>query len=105
MRSLFAVTLAPAIWILFFLVVYVFEIMGCRFELDRGLIAGVGLTVSALTILAIIVVAVFAWRRWRRNPRDGTESFLGQIGFLLCLSSLVATIWVALPIFLVPACM
>lgn len=96
--------LPPILWLAFFLIVYIFEIMGCRFALGAGPILAVNGIVTVLTLAAVCAVAWMSWRRHQRLPEGEPSAWLARLSLLLCGTTLIATVWVGLPLLLVPPC-
>jgi hypothetical protein len=104
MPTLLAALLPPILWMAFFLIVYVFEILGCRYALDGGVIVAVNGAVTLATVAAILTVGGLAWVRSRRLRPETPGGWLAHLSLLLSGTTLVATLWVGLPLLVVPPC-
>ena len=90
-------TLAPEIWMLHFLVVYVLATMACEVLAPATAIA----TAAALAVYA--GTALLDGRRMRAAPGD-TELFVSRTNLLVCALAALGTLWVAYPAFVLPPC-
>ncbi|MFA7429768.1 MAG: hypothetical protein WCZ23_06405 [Rhodospirillaceae bacterium] len=104
MPTLLAALLPPILWMAFFLIVYVVEALGCRYALDGGVILALNGAVTVATVAAIVVIAGLAWVRTRRLPPETPGGWLAHLSLLLSGTTLVATLWVGLPLLVVPPC-
>lgn len=105
MPTLILAAAPPTVWMAYFLVVYIFEIMACKFVLGSGPVLAVGLGATTLALGGLALLAGLAWRRKATLPAGGTEAWLARISLLLCVTTAVATVWVGLPLLLVPGCL
>lgn len=105
MPTLILTALPPALWMAFFLGVYIFEIMACKFVLGADMVLLVNGLVTLATLIGLGLLAGLAWHRLRRMPAGHPEAWLARISLLLCLTTTVATVWVGLPLLLVPGCL
>lgn len=89
--------LAPAVWLAHFTFVYVVASVAC----ERLAMATATATLAALAVYA--GAALTDWRRLRR-PADPPNRFVSRTHLALCALSALATLWVAYPAFVLPAC-
>ncbi|QKT04664.1 hypothetical protein HUS23_13020 [Ectothiorhodospiraceae bacterium 2226] len=121
-ERLLGMVLGPILWAVHFLFVYIFQAVGCSLGLHRHDVLGLNLVDAVLlagsAVLMALVVAgavrsLLAWRRYR--PSAGHEAldaaegaagqrraFMARVAFTLFLLSLLAMIWVTVPIVLLP---
>lgn len=124
--SLWTLILAPTVWALHFLFIYIFAAVLCAKAPDGadvllGLDAvRLGVLVATLVALAAIAAAgTLSWRRWRHgatadqthpfavHDADTVESrrrFMAYSAVLLAGLSIVAVIYQALPALLIATC-
>lgn len=102
---------APVLWSLYFLAVYITAAVRCAASEAPG--SGIGAIRIAIAVLALLTIGAIgvaardAWRRWRAagggwpphgdDSRQSRRQFLALAALLLCGLSVVATIYVALP--------
>lgn len=116
-ESLWMLTVGPAIWAAHFLLSYVTAAIWCARVVGRGgALEGVRIAVAGYTVLALIGIGASTWRGYRQHrfgratvPHDfdtaaDRHRFLGFATLLLGGLSLVATIYVALPILFIGSC-
>lgn len=122
-NSLFSIIVGPMVWAVHFLIVYITTAIACAkgiFDLQVLGMTLIPLTVAAATLIAAALIIdgiVLAYRRWRGSPgarpempphdRPGEQSryrFMAYAGLLLSGLSLVATLWVALPVLFIDSC-
>lgn len=112
LKRLLTLVGAPLIWFVHFVVCYVIVSLVCAAQLTEARAIGLNaaeLGVAAATLLAgalIVAIAVAKLRRWRdpagADPEIGR--FFAISTLLLCAISLLALLWVAFPISLLPTC-
>lgn len=96
-----SLALAPAVFTLHFLALYVLVSLAC----PAGLAALVRPGVIAATLAALAFYALFARASRRRYPAaDETPAFVARVNVLVSALSAVASLWLALPAFLVAPC-
>jgi hypothetical protein len=98
---------APAVWLAHFTAVYVLLSLACRSGASEsgtsGLVQG---GVAIATALAVVLLVAIGWRAYSRSraePRD-TDGFIERVTLLAAGLSALATLWVAYPAFVLPAC-
>jgi hypothetical protein len=104
MPTLLAALVPPILWMAFFLIVYVVEALGCRTALDGEVIVAVNGAVTVATVAAIAAVGGLAWVRSHRLRPETPGAWLAHLSLLLSGTTLVATLWVGLPLLVVPPC-
>jgi hypothetical protein len=111
--ALVAAILAPLVWMLHLLAVYVLAAYACALSPASGertsasiIVPGtVAATVAALAVLAGLGVYCYRW--WPppdSSPRASLAPFLSAVAVLLGVISALAIMWVAAPALLTPAC-
>lgn len=90
-------TLAPAVWLAHFTFVYVVASVAC----ERLAMATAAATLAALAVYA---GAALTDRRRLHDPANGPSRFVARTHLALCALSALATLWVAYPAFVLPAC-
>ena len=102
--------LAPAIWLVYFNVVYVLLSLACSTEVSGRTFLGMGVVpagVAIATVAALALIAAGAWgdlRRLRAAGGGSTPLFVARASALLAALSALAVIWVAYPAFMLPPC-
>lgn len=98
------------VWGVHFMFVYVFTALACarRFHdlswLGTSLVVwGVGIATLA-AVAGILAFSLPAWLSHRRPGDRGTHGFLDWMTIAFGMLSLLAVLWVALPVLLVPIC-
>jgi hypothetical protein len=102
---------AFSVWMLYFMVIYAAHSVGCA----RGWLlqdAGLGLNALSFALAALTLAAAgsIAWmaRGARSVARDtdtvGTTRFAARLALLASAVAIVSTLWVGLPVALVPSC-
>ncbi|MGZ8972715.1 hypothetical protein [Methylomagnum sp.] len=98
----------PIVWGAHFLFVYVFSALAVARQfhgvswLGAGLVSwAVGLA-TVLAVAAIVALVFPAWRRVRERPGHGTAAFLSWMTVAFGGLALLAVLWVALPVLLIP---
>lgn len=98
----------PIIWAAHFLFVYVFTALAGarRFHNANGLgaspVTWAVLLATLLAVAGIVMMVLPAWRRIRERPDYGTTAFLSWMTVAFGGLALLAVLWVALPVLLVP---
>ena len=114
-RSLWHMILAPTIWAMHFCMTYgVTAIVCAKTGLDIGILRIVLLVLSGVAVLLIGVTGWLAWRQWDytedwdyEHAGDRVEDrreFLGHVGFLLSVISLIGVVYVTLPALFAGSC-
>ena len=114
-RSLWHMILAPTIWAVHFCATYGTTAIFCaKTEIDTDVLRIALLALSAVALLLIGVTGRRAWRQWDytddwdyEHAGDNVEDrreFLGHVGFLLSVISLIGVVYVTLPALLVGSC-
>lgn len=114
-ESLWTLFTAPVVWAAHFLFCYVLAAVSCA----KGGTSGFGLvqvSIAAATLAAAVMILVSAWLAWRQwgfgthdpphddpTPHD-RRRFQGFATLLLSGLSLVAVLYVALPLFFIRNC-
>lgn len=116
--DLWRVILAPVIWAVHFLFVYVFAAIWCE-KLGRAAgLSQVQIAVGAATVLALAGIALVTRHLWAVRARSLTDNdfdfehnspeerhrFLSHVALMLCALSAVAVIYVAIPAFYLTSC-
>lgn len=117
--SLLGMVGAPIIWAVHFVTVYVLVSFACAFGFSGGRILGIGAVpflIGVVTLIAVVFIALLTrlgYRRWRQTEADrrrmdpdlwARRRFMALTALLLSGLSLIATIWVAVPAFLMDPC-
>jgi hypothetical protein len=120
--SLFSIIVGPLVWAVYFLTVYIITAIACTKKFFYLQIFGIGVVPAGVTLATLMAAglildgAIVALRRWRHprgtaplppHDRDSIQSrrrFMAYAGFLLCMLSLIATLWVALPFLFMTSC-
>jgi hypothetical protein len=108
-------TIGPfAVWMVYFIVVYAAVSIGCAFGYANTSIAGINvisLGAAIITLLTVLAILPFGWlgyRGWQRaHTRDAEGERMGfaaVVTLLVSALSLLATIWVGLPVFMLAPC-
>jgi hypothetical protein len=120
----FSIIAAPVVWSAYFLVVYVANAIACAKGLTDARIAGINavdLIVAASTAVTLGLLLALAWVSWVRfkplmDARDnihehdrelsikGRRRFMALAGLLQAALAILATVYVGLPVLLVPKC-
>lgn len=112
-ESLAGMIIAPLLWALHFVLVYGLVAIGCAFGLDRVVMR---IAVGILTVLAlagIVGVGVGNRQRWQAAKAEERESgeerprpehFLALNAVTLAGLFFIATVWVTMPVYLLPLC-
>ena len=113
--SLWRITLGPLIWALHFVACYAATAVWCAKA--GGDLGPLRIGIAALTVLSLAGILWVAWRSWKQwdylddhdyaHDRDTTEDrheFLGHAAFLLCIVSIIGTVYTALPALFVATC-
>lgn len=90
-------TLAPAVWLVHFTFVYVVASVACERLVPAAAVA------TAAALLVFFATALLDYRRWRRLG-SGPQAFVSAASVLVCALAAVATLGVAYPAFILPAC-
>jgi len=91
------IVFAPTVWFVHFCAVYILATVLCEQLVP---------TTAAATLAAFgayAVAGVRDWRVWRGAP-ESQQGFLSFTHVVLCILSTVGTLWVAYPVFALPAC-
>lgn len=115
-RSLIGMVAGFIVWSAYFAALYSVLSVGCAQGLDQVRVLGVDavwLTLVLLTLITLIAIASFGWHslhaaRTALAEVDATHlpsaDFMALTAALLAALALVATAWVALPLFFLPTC-
>jgi hypothetical protein len=119
-ESLWALILAPAIWVLYFVATYVAAAVWCGEASRNGTLGFMGLGIAAATVVTLVAIAMAGWRGWSRlralnadnytaptHDKDSPEDrgrFLAFATLLLAGLSAMATVYVAVSVVLVRTC-
>jgi hypothetical protein len=114
-ESLWTLFTAPVVWAAHFLICYVLAAVWCAKRGDIGFgVVQVGIAAATLAAIAMILLSAWlAWRQWGFGtydpPHDDPTShdrrrFQGFATLLLSGLSLVAVLYVALPLLFVDGC-
>jgi hypothetical protein len=90
--------LAPAVWLAHFTAVYALASVACE-RVPAGVAAA-----SALALGFYLAFGLLDYRRLRARRGDGEQAFVARVNVLLCALAALATLWVAYPAFVLPAC-
>ena len=117
--SLLGMVGAPIVWAVHFVTVYVLVSLACAFRFAEGRVLGIGIVpflIGIATLIAVILITMLArlgYRRWRQTEADRRRMdpdlwerrrFMALTALLLSGLSLIATIWVAVPVALIEPC-
>lgn len=115
--SLIGMVASFIIWSLYFAAVYSFQAVACIRGLDDIRVVGVDvvtLVLAGLTALTLAVIAYLGWRSLRlarlsllaqaETSDDTRADFMALTSALLAALAFIATLWVALPLLLLPLC-
>lgn len=100
-----------AIWMAYFTLVYAVHSIGC--VLGWNQMVGLNVVSYALigvTAATLMAIGVLGWRAYRGAHRacHGAESarghFAARLTVLACALALLSTVWVGLPMLMVPPC-
>lgn len=97
----------PIIWALHFLFIYGFTGITCARPALRQDWLGLSLTAWAVilaSIVAILAIVLVNIRRWRTDIEPSNIIFTQWTATALAILAVVAIIWEAVPVFLIPAC-
>lgn len=95
---------APMVWTAHFVAVYVLVSLVCSGAPDLQRLVPWGVALATAAALAYFLFAGLASYRRARAAGEGASGFLASTSVLLCGLSGVATLWVAFPAFVLPAC-
>lgn len=109
-KSLFALA-GLLIWSLHFGAIYVFQALACARGFAGREIAGIGIVtvfIAAVTLLALLSSAAVLVAGWRTAAGTAElsdhDEFLRRLAMLIAGLAIVAIVWEALPILMMPAC-
>ena len=109
-KSLFALA-GLLIWALHFGAIYAFQALACARGFAGREVAGTGIVTAfiiAATVLALLAAAAVMVAGWRTAGANASlaehNEFLRHLGLLVAGFSIVAIVWEALPVLLMPAC-
>ena len=91
--SALRISSGPLLWALHFALLYGFTALACA----RGFAHSVPWVIAVATLVLGAAAGFFIWR----SPR---EQFIGWLGAALAAVSLLAMVWQAVPVLIVPAC-
>jgi hypothetical protein len=114
-RSLWHMILGPTIWAVHFCVTYAVTAVLCaKSGVDMGVLRVVLLAISGVAIALLGATAWLAWRQWdytddwdyehAGNSTEDRREFLGHVGFLLSVISLIGVVYVTLPALFAGTC-
>ncbi|MFC4728639.1 hypothetical protein [Coralloluteibacterium thermophilus] len=105
------------VWAAYFLAIYVLQAIGCEAGWALIGVGGTNLLSVVLALLSVLALGAIGWlssigwRAWRQARRDdlGTEMsqrarFMGMTMTLLGVLAAVATVLVAIPVFMLHPC-
>jgi hypothetical protein len=102
---------ALSVWMLYFVLIYAAHSVGCaRGWLVRDSGLGPNALSFALAALTLAAAGVISWMAWgaRSAARDirtvGPARFAATLALLASAVAIVSTLWVGLPVALVPSC-
>jgi hypothetical protein len=115
--SLIGMVASFIIWSLYFAAVYSFQAVACIRGLDDIRVVGVDvvtLVLAGLTALTLAAIAYLGWRSLRlarlsllaqaETSDDARADFMALTSAALAALAFIATLWVALPLLLLPLC-
>jgi hypothetical protein len=95
--------LAPVIWSVHFLFLYVLNALACARGIGAGWVPA-GAVFGTLAALAAVGILTFgSWQHARRG-HQAAEPFLSRLGLLLGGLTLLSILYNVVPVLLVPAC-
>jgi hypothetical protein len=117
-EGIWGLIVSPAIWAVYFLFTYVTGAIWCaRYAPVSGDLGTARLLIALYTVVALVMIALNARHALRRHrygedagpPHDGAtpedrHRFLGFASLLLSGLAAIATIFVAMPLWLTAAC-
>lgn len=105
------------VWSAYFAAVYSFQAIACIRGFQGARVAGVDMLTLGLVIMTALTLVAIAYLGWRSlrvvslsrvvqgdAPDVSCADFMALTSALLAAMALVATLWVALPILLLPPC-
>lgn len=106
------------VWVVYFVAVYSLQGLGCVegwHEVSIGPVNQLTVVMVLLTLVALALIAWNGWRGWQGWRAGATATrqasefperrrFLGALMLWLAALSLVATVFVAVPIIMLPPC-
>jgi len=99
------------IWGAHFGIVYIFTALACarRFQdlswLGIGIVSWTVAIASMAAVAGILLILVPAWRNlYRRSPQSATPAFIDWMTVAFGGLALLAIVWEAFPVILVPIC-
>jgi hypothetical protein len=116
MRSGFGLLLAVGgliVWSSAFVVLYLTVSLGCVYGWHRPELLGLSLLTALLALLWLLHIAALAWLQWyglarwrqiRAEGGNGPALYLAALTALVAAVSLVGTIYLGAPIFLLTPC-
>lgn len=118
-NNVVALTIAPSVWLGYFVVTFLISALGCERGWHDVQWAGVNVLLAAQWLVALIALALIAlatWESWQhgkiaQDPRENIEAeererrtFLSKAGLFLCGISLLGTLWGALNMLYLAGC-
>jgi hypothetical protein len=103
--SVATLVLAPLVWMLHFVAVYVLVSLVCSSGAALAHLVPGGVALATAGALGYFAYAGLASYRARRLSAAGDgRFFIASTGLLLCGLSALGTLWVAFPAFVLPPC-
>jgi hypothetical protein len=106
------------IWSIYFVSMYALVSLGCSYGIPHADFFGINalqwvlVAVTSVTLASTAYIGARRWHYWRHTDQtQGSASadkavppFLARTALLVCVVALIATMWVAIPVFLLPTC-
>lgn len=116
--DLWHVIFAPVIWALHFLFCYVYGAVYCAKAGRDASLAGPTQVIVGATVLALVLIGLSTVKLWKVRGRSLTDNdfefehntaeerhrFLSHVALMLCVLSVVAVIYVAIPMLYLTSC-
>lgn len=105
-----------AVWLIYFVVVYLIVEFGCPLGLARASVWGANAVQVLLLVISVPVLIVIgllglrgyrSWRAQEKMPRDSASDdqlFFPFITLTGALLAFIATVWVVFPVLVLPPC-
>lgn len=98
------------VWMVRFLAVYLIAEAICSRGWEATTIAGIGILPAfivgsaVVAILLDVWIALIAYRRLQFADTDFSSRFMASVALAVAAISVLAIVWEALPVFILPAC-
>ncbi len=107
--GLIGINLGLIVWSAYFVLLYALMSLGCRYALDAMQALGSNIITVALAAIVITTLAFIGYLTWLaydtwRHADDNRARFRAAVAGLVDGISLVSTVWVGAPVFMVTPC-